>query len=218
MGVGEEDAIVSARLSKGEGEVLLVSALGQSIRFKEEEVRAMGAAATGVQGIKLVGLGDTVVALDIVEPKSEALLISDLGLGKRVPIKDFPTQGRYGIGTVAMSLKGKSRLVSMLIAAPDAKFVLVTVKGGGRVARLDEAPKRGRTARGGPVVALKPGDAVERLAAMVARPEIVVPEPPKPKTKRPKVVRAVVKGKKRPAKTPVKASGGKAKRKPQTVR
>lgn len=209
MGVGEEDSIVSARLSQGNGEVLLVSALGQSIRFKDEEVRAMGAAAAGVQGIKLVATGDAIVAMDIVEPKSEALLISDQGLGKRVPIKDFPTQGRYGIGTTAMALKGKNRLVDMLIAAPDSKFVLITAKGGGRVAKLDEAPKRSRTARSATVVALKPGDVVERLVAMMTRPEIILPELPKPKAKPQKTVKVIVKGKKRP----VKASGGKAKKK-----
>jgi DNA gyrase/topoisomerase IV subunit A len=167
-------------LSKGDGEVFLVSAQGQSIRFKEEEVRAMGAAAAGVQGIKITGADDRIVAMDIVQPKGEALVISDIGLGKRVPMKDFPTQGRYGQGTVAMPVKGKSAIVGLLIADPDTKFVLVTSKGGGRVAKLDEAPKRSRTARAGTVVTPKPNELVERVVAMTPRFEVQLPEPPKP--------------------------------------
>jgi DNA gyrase/topoisomerase IV subunit A len=104
-------------------------------------------------------------------------LITDVGMGKRVPMKDFPTQGRYGVGTIAMAVKGKSKLVGAVIGAPDDKLVMLTTKGGARLTKFDEAPKRGRPARGGTVLKLKPGDAVEGLVPFVPRLAIAAPEP-----------------------------------------
>ncbi|HLF01188.1 MAG TPA: DNA gyrase subunit A [Anaerolineales bacterium] len=179
MGVSEDDLIVSAGLSNGSEDVMLVSALGQSIRFNEGEVRAMGPAAAGVQGIKLSKPDDAVVAMGMTAPQDEVFLISNEGLGKRVPLKEFPVQGRYGVGTVAMALKAKNNLVGAVIGSPDDKLVIVTAKGGGRLAKFDEAPKRGRAARGATVIALKAGDAVEGVVALVEKfemPEVVTAE------------------------------------------
>jgi DNA gyrase subunit A len=180
MGVGEEDQIVSASLSKGDDEVLLISALGQSIRFSEIEVRAMGAGAAGVQAIKLAKPGDAVVAMNVVAPKAEAYLITDTGFGKRVPLKEFPTQGRYGVGTIAMNVS-KAKIAGAVIGKANDKLTMMTAKGGARVARFDEALRRGRPARGGSVIKLKPGDAVEAVVPFVPRFE--PPEPPKPQKK-----------------------------------
>jgi DNA gyrase subunit A len=67
MGVAEDDALVAAFTTWGEGEVLLATAAGQAIRFAEEEVRVMGLSAAGVLGIKL-GEGDRVVGAALVKP------------------------------------------------------------------------------------------------------------------------------------------------------
>ena len=179
MGVGEDDQVVSARLSQGDAEVLLISALGQSIRFSETEVRAMGTGAAGVQAIKLSKPGDAIVAMSVVDPKGEAFLITDVGLGKRVPLKDFPVQGRYGVGTIAMAVTGKAKIVGAAIGAPDDKLTMITTKGGARVGKFDEAPRRGRPARGGSVIKLKPGDVVEAVVPFIERLEVAEPEPPK---------------------------------------
>jgi len=179
MGVGEDDQVVSARLSQGDAEVLLISALGQSIRFSETEVRAMGTGAAGVQAIKFSKPGDAIVAMGVVDPKGEAFLITDVGMGKRVPLKDFPAQGRYGVGTIAMAVTGKAKIVGAAIGAPDDKLTMITTKGGARVGKFDEAPRRGRPARGGSVIKLKPGDVVEAVVPFIERLEVAEPEPPK---------------------------------------
>ncbi len=179
MKVGEDDQIVSAQLSEGKDEVLLISTQGQSIRFKEEEVRAMGTGAAGVQAIKITKPGDAIVAMNVVDPKGEAILITDSGLGKRVPLKDFPTQGRYGMGTMAMAVPGKAKIVGAVVGTPDDKLTMITAKSGARLARFDEAPRRGRAARGGAVIKLKPGDTVEALVPFVHELEVAVPEPTK---------------------------------------
>jgi DNA gyrase subunit A len=210
MGVGEDDQVVSARLSKGDDEVLLVSALGQSIRFSETEVRAMGTGAAGVQAIKLSKPGDAIVAMSVVDPKGEAFLVTDVGMGKRVPLKDFPTQGRYGVGTIAMAVTGKAKIVGATIGAPDDKLVMITTKGGARLGKFDEAPRRGRPARGGSVIKLKPGDVVEAIVPFIERLEVAEPEPPKQQ----KAGRAKQKAESgRQMKLKIKASAPKAKAK-----
>ncbi len=183
MTVAEEDMIVAAQLSSGADEVLLVSGQGQSIRFKEAEVRAMGPGAAGVQGIKLAKPGDGIVALNVVDPKGEALLLTDAGLGKRVPLKDFPPQGRYGVGTIAMAVKGKSKMIGVVVGAPGDKLVLLMGKGGGRLIKFEDAPRRSRTARSGAVATLKPGEVIEGLTPFVTRFVIPLVEPPKAKKK-----------------------------------
>src|SRR5262249_56749646 len=86
INVGEDDEVIGAQLTNGSDEILLVSALGRAIRFKEEEVRAMGLAAAGVMGIKPGERDDRVIGLAVAGPKAEVRLITDLGLGERTPV------------------------------------------------------------------------------------------------------------------------------------
>ncbi|MBT7553176.1 DNA gyrase subunit A, partial [bacterium] len=51
----ENDALKWVRPSSGKDDIVLVTLQGQSIRFKESKVRAMGRSAAGVHGIRLKG-------------------------------------------------------------------------------------------------------------------------------------------------------------------
>jgi DNA gyrase subunit A len=184
INVADDDTVVGARLTTGADEIILVTSLGRAIRFKEEEVRAMGLSAAGVMGIKPGERDDRVIGMDVAAPKAEVFLISDLGMGKRTPMKDFPTQGRYGMGVTGGSLAGKQKLVGMLVAGPDDRLTVITSKAGGKVLKFDAAGRRGRAARGSTIVKLKGGDAVERVVPML--PSFSLPEreaPPAPKVK-----------------------------------
>jgi len=172
MNVGEEDALVGARLTTGGDEVLLLTSGGRSIRFKEEEVRAMGLNAAGVMGIKPGARDDRVIGLDVVKDRAEVLMLTDAGMGKRTPIKEFPTQGRYGVGVTGASLAGKQKLVGMSIGFVDDKVIAVTSKGNVKVLKWDEVGRRGRAARGSSVVRLKDNETVTRLAPMVKQIEL----------------------------------------------
>ncbi|MBF8284127.1 MAG: DNA topoisomerase (ATP-hydrolyzing) [Anaerolineales bacterium] len=176
MNVAEEDAVVGARLTNGTDEILLITSLGRGIRFKEEEVRAMGLSAQGVMGIKPGERDDRVIGLDVVDPKADVLLITDAGMGKRTALKDFPTQGRYGVGVTAAGLSGKQKLVGMRVGMPDEKAIAVTSKGGAKMLKFEDAGRKGRPARGSGIVSLKPNETVVRLTPMLA--QFVVPEPP----------------------------------------
>ncbi len=167
INVADDDSLVAARLTTGTDEILLLTSLGRAIRFKEEEVRAMGLSAAGVMGIKPGERDDRVIGMDVATPKGEVFMITNEGLGKRTPVKEFPTQGRYGMGVTGASLAGKQRLVGMLVVGPDDRLTAITSKGGGKALKYDAAGRRGRAARGSTILKLKSGDAVERLVPML---------------------------------------------------
>jgi DNA gyrase/topoisomerase IV subunit A len=163
VNVNEGDKLGWVSLTDGKKEVLLATALGMAIRFSEEEVRPMGLAAAGVSAIKL-GVGDEVVGMETLPQVGDVFLMSSDGKGKRVEVKDFPVQGRYGKGVIAWEMPRGTRLTGLGIGKPNAIVTLHLLKAAAKQARLDEAPLRKRSAsRGGQVVDVKPGDAVVGL-------------------------------------------------------
>jgi DNA gyrase subunit A len=99
-------------LTDGKKEILLVTASGMAIRFKEDDVRPMGLVAAGVNGMKLDDK-DEVVGAEILPAEGEIFLLTSDGKAKRVDQKDFPEQGRYGKGVVAWDLPNKVSLLRL---------------------------------------------------------------------------------------------------------
>jgi DNA gyrase, A subunit len=161
--VNDGDSLGWVVLSDGTKEILLVTALGMGIRFKEDEVRPMGLVAAGVNSIKL-GVGDEVVGVQVLPQPGVLFLISTDGKGKRVEFKDFPVQGRYGKGVITWELPRGVRLAGLGMGKPNSIVTLHLLKAAAKQSRLDEAPLRKRSAvRGETVVEVKPGDAVLNL-------------------------------------------------------
>ncbi len=95
------DELVSARLSAGNRELLLVTKQGQAIRFPEEDVRPMGRTAAGVWALKLVP-DDAVAGMMLAREEGELLIVTERGYAKRSLVKEYPVQGRYGGGVRAL--------------------------------------------------------------------------------------------------------------------
>jgi DNA gyrase subunit A len=98
-----DDVLQWIRPSTGKDDIMLVTAEGQSIRFKEKDIRAMGRAAAGVRGVRLSKKGDEVVGMDLVyegkvSNSEHLLVIMDNGYGKRTPLTQYKVQGRGGSG------------------------------------------------------------------------------------------------------------------------
>ncbi|MBE3038210.1 MAG: DNA topoisomerase 4 subunit A, partial [Chloroflexi bacterium] len=141
--VNDGDSLGWVALTDGKKEVLLASALGMAIRFSEEDVRPMGLAAAGVNGIKL-GVGDEVVGMEVLPGTGDLFLIASDGKGKRVEVKDFPAQGRYGKGVIAWELPRGVKLAGLGMGKPNAIVTLHLLKAAPKMARLDDAPLRKR--------------------------------------------------------------------------
>ncbi|MBU2862758.1 DNA gyrase subunit A [Reinekea forsetii] len=101
LSLDEGDHLVGVALTDGEREVMLLSDAGKVVRFKEENVRAMGRTARGVRGISLEK-DQQVISLIVPEENGTVLTASMRGYGKRTSVEEFPTKGRGTKGVIAM--------------------------------------------------------------------------------------------------------------------
>jgi DNA gyrase subunit A len=158
--VNEGDSLRWVMLTNGTKEILLAVSSGLAIRFKEQDVRPMGSVAAGVNGVKL-GVGDEVVGAEVMPAKGEIFLIATDGKAKRVPVKDFPTQGRYGRGVIAWQLPKGVNLAGTASGKPNYVATVHLLNLAPKSTRLDAAPVRKRAAvRGESAVEVKAGDTI----------------------------------------------------------
>jgi DNA gyrase subunit A len=120
----------------GGDDVVMTTADGQSIRFKEADVRPMGRSAAGVRGMKLKDDKDKIVAMDVLHKESkdmELLVLSQNGYGKRTSLKQFKVQKRGGSGMKAMKVTDKTGdIVGALITSQEQMendIILTSAKG-----------------------------------------------------------------------------------------
>jgi DNA gyrase subunit A len=177
--VNDGDRLGWVKISDGNTDVLLATAKGMTIRFTEDDVRPMGLVAAGVMGIKLK-VGDEVIGMDLLPPKSEVFLLASSGQAKRVPEKDFPKQGRYGQGVVAWKLPQAVRLAGMAVGKGTLRATFQLAKYAAKMARLDDAPLRKRTAaRGAKVVDIRADDRIVGFSVPWDAPRPLKDEKPK---------------------------------------
>lgn len=160
-----DDLLEWVKPTTGKDEVLLVSARGQAIRFREKDIRPMGRAAAGVRGIRLKK-GDSVVGMDIVgaEMKNADLLtVMENGYGKRSPLKGYKAQGRGGSGIKTAKITDKTGPIVMARAVDAAALPegatgdLLIMSSNGQVIRiaLKNVPVLGRQTQGVRVMRFK---------------------------------------------------------------
>lgn len=131
------DALEWVKPSTGKDEIMLVTASGQAIRFKESVVRAMGRTAAGVRGIRLKG-DDKIVAMTVIDGGMKAelcqlLVVMENGYGKRSDLKNYKVQGRGGSGIKTANITDKTghivaaNIVNKKLADDD--MVIISNKG-----------------------------------------------------------------------------------------
>jgi DNA gyrase subunit A len=158
--VNDGDALINVALTDGKKELLLVTAGGMAIRFKEDDVRPMGLVAAGVNGMKLDD-NDIVIGAEVLPAEGEIFLMTSDGKAKRVAEKEFPRQGRYGKGVVAWSLPKKVNIAGAVSGKPNHMATMHLSKGAPKSTRLDAVAVRKRAAtKGDVVVEIKLGDEV----------------------------------------------------------
>ena len=167
MRVTAKDRLACAFVTPGNGEVILVTRQGRSIRFPEEMVRAMGPAAAGVAGINLKR-GDEVIAALPVSPEGELLTATAAGFVKRTRMSEFRPQGRGGGGIIAHKINARSGdLAGAAMLTPEHAFAtFVTQRGVAKPVGLDEIPSSGRSTQGSQAVDLAQSDAVAAVQAV----------------------------------------------------
>ena len=170
--LNDDDELVEVIPTNGMFDVLLSSRFGQTIRFKEEQVREMGRNAAGVIGLKFKKAGDAVVACDIARDGATLLHITTKGYGKRTPVDDYPVKGRGGMGVVGIRISDdKGDVVGTLVVDDDDEILAMTSAGVLIRTRADTISQQGRSASGVKVMSPDADDAVASIALVHPDPE-----------------------------------------------
>ncbi len=172
LGVDEGDSLEWIRLTTGDDHVVLATAQGKSIRFKETDVRSMGRGARGVKGIRL-GRGDSVVGMTRVAEGKDLLLVTEGGYGKRTAFKEFTLQNRGGSGLIcARVTKRTGEVCAIRTAGEEDEILLMSAQGIIIRSKVNSISRIGRATQGVKVMNLDEGDKVAALALVMKEEEL----------------------------------------------
>ncbi len=157
--VNENDELFEVLLTRGDQDLLLVTAAGMSIRFNENEVRSMGLVAAGVNAIKLKP-GDYVVGAAAIDDRDEVALLTQKGLAKRAAGSEYPLQGRYGQGVIAWKLDKDDQVSAALVGKLTDRGICHFRKSASKVFTITNAISRKRASNGQMMFTLKASDEV----------------------------------------------------------
>jgi DNA gyrase subunit A len=164
------DELISASFVSKNDEVMIATKEGQSIRFKESDVREMGRNAAGVRVMKLEK-DDAVISADIVskEAKNPALFVMGAnGYGKKTELSEYKTQNRGGSGILTMNVTTKTGPLMAAKVVTDDVEEIVAMSKKSQVIRVDlkEIPTLGRSTQGVRVMKLRDGDSLASLICL----------------------------------------------------
>ena len=161
----DDNTLIGASVTDGASDVMLFSSGGRAIRFKEQDVRAMGRSARGVRGIKLRA-GEAVISLIIPNAAGTLLLASEKGFGKRTPVEEFSVIGRGGQGVISMKLSERNgSLVGVAQVGSGFEVLLISDQGTMVRTRVDEVSILGRNTQGVRLINLSEGESLVGLAS-----------------------------------------------------
>ena len=165
----DDDELVRVIETAGDDDIFMVSRNGMTIRFGENDVRAMGRTAGGVRGMKLKNGDDRVVSVDVARDDTAILIMTEAGYGKRTQLDKFNTQGRGGQGVRGIKLTGKKgAVVAAFMVGLDDEIVAVSNNGVTIRMEVRGISSQGRDATGVRVMNIDDGDAVSSVAPILA--------------------------------------------------
>ena len=164
------DELVSASFVEKGDEAILVTGKGQSIRFKESDIREMGRGASGVRAMRL-RKGDSIVGTGIISRKMEhpeLLVIMKNGYGKKTKLKEYKTQKRGGSGvkTAKITSKTGELIAAHIVTSPEEEVVAISRKSQVIRTGVSEIASLGRQTQGVRIMKLREGDSIASLTCL----------------------------------------------------
>lgn len=148
VNLNDGDELIGVDLTDGNDEVMLFSAAGKVVRFKEDAVRAMGRTATGVRGIKLAD-DDRVVSLIVPHGEGAILTVTQNGYGKRSAVAEYPTKSRATQGVISIKVTERNGRVVGAVQIDDGDQIMMITDAGTLVrTRVSEVSIVGRNTQG----------------------------------------------------------------------
>lgn len=164
------DELISASFTHKKDTVIVVTSRGQSIHFKESDIREMGRTAMGVRSIKL-SKGDVIISAETVPNElnnGNVMVISANGYGKCTDIDEYKVQNRGGSGikTAKVTPKTGNIISAKVFAEGEGEIVAISKKS--QVIRVDakEIPVLGRQTQGVRIMKLREGDSIASLICL----------------------------------------------------
>jgi DNA gyrase subunit A len=167
--IKDDDELLEAKLTTGNSQILLAVKSGKAIRFEEDKTRPMGRNASGVRGITLNGANDELVGMvSVSDPKTEILVVSENGYGKRSSLDDYRTTNRGGKGVKTLSITEKTGELVSIKNVSDLDDLMIINKSGIAI-RMDVADLRvmGRATQGVKLINLKGSDTIAAVAKVM---------------------------------------------------
>jgi DNA gyrase subunit A len=166
--IRDDDELVAVRRTSGEDDIIMVSRSGQAARFNEDKARPMGRDTGGVKGMNVDRADNWVLAMDVVRPGTELLVVTENGYGKRTPIEDYPVKGRgtMGVKTIGLTEK-KGGLAGALIVREHHDLVFISQTGMVQRTSVRGISRQGRPAQGVRVMNLREDDQVSAVALVM---------------------------------------------------
>ncbi|MGE5636052.1 MAG: DNA gyrase subunit A [Nocardioidaceae bacterium] len=168
INIRDDDELGAVRRTSGGDDVIMVSRSGQAARFSERDVRAMGRDTAGVRGMNVERGDNCVLAMDVVQPGTELLVVTDAGYGKRTDIEEYPVKGRGTMGVKTIGLtEAKGALAGALIVREHQELVFISQQGMVQRTGVRGISKQGRPAQGVRLMNLREDDAVSAVALVM---------------------------------------------------
>ena len=178
--INEGDALIEAKLTNGQNEIILAVQSGRAIRFNEADVRSMGRNAAGVRGIQVPDDGvDTVVGMISADPTDAAssiLVVSQKGMGKRSALEDYRVQTRGGKGVKTIQLTNKTGYLVAIKLVTDQDDLMITTTSGVTIrTAASELRVMGRATQGVKLIRLDDSDSIADVTVVASAQEEETP-------------------------------------------
>jgi DNA gyrase subunit A len=165
------DALIDVKQTLGDQEILLGTKKGMAIRFKEEDVRAMGRAAMGVIGIRM-DEDDELVGMEILTEGNTILTVSERGYGKRTEGAEYRLQSRGGKGIINIRTTQKIGFVSGIKQVTGEEDIMLISSTGNIIRmRVSEIPILHRSTQGVRLIELSSEESLVGIARVAKETE-----------------------------------------------
>ena len=167
ISLDENDSLIAVNLTQGDKEIILATANGIAVRFKEQDVRPTGRSAQGVRGIRLAAK-DYVIGMVVVSANETLLTVTENGYGKRTLISEYRlvSRGSSGVRNIICSERnGKAASISSV--NDDDEVMLISRNGITIRVPISQISSIGRNTQGVRIMKLSANDKLVSAAKIV---------------------------------------------------
>jgi len=167
--IKDGDELLEAKLTNGESQIMIAAKSGKSIRFEEGKTRPMGRNASGVRGIRLKDDKDEVIGMvSISDDKSDILVVSEKGYGKRSSLEDYRITNRGGKGVKTINITDKTGELVAIKNVTDSDDLMIINKSGITIRMaVSDLRVMGRATQGVKLINIKDNDSIAAVAKVM---------------------------------------------------